>query len=210
VWARPPFTLPPPQPRIRPQPVKVFPGRWGGFKGWYWSGRVLNPTVLVPSSPVPLRWLVASGDNQKGLWMQAAARVELVGSWNQQILLPAEATMNNQAPEQTLRLIRNQDLTLRFRMQPPQDVTGWNITWKVQIALGGTTQIIKSVGSGITLTYPGKGVLDVSLAAADTSALTVTTGLATGQGYVWELSRTDAGNRLVLARGNLILEQEIV
>jgi hypothetical protein len=38
----------------------------------------------------------------------------------------------------------------------------------------------------------------------------VTSGLAKGKGYVWELTRTDSGYQTVLARGELILEQEVV
>lgn len=113
-------------------------------------------------------------------------------------------------PEQTIRIIRAQDLTLRGYLSPPQDITGWTVTFEVEDKLAGAAVITKTVGSGITLTDTGKGILEVTLAKADTSGLTVSTSLAAGKGYVWEIKRTNAGNNLVLARGQLILEQEVV
>src|SRR5438105_4775066 len=113
------------------------------------------------------------------------------------------------APEQTLRLIRSQDLTLRAALTRPRDITGWAVSFIVRPVLGGSASITKTVGSGITLADPGKGVLTIALAKADTSGLTVSSALAAGQGYVWEIKRTDSGSNVVLARGQLILEQEI-
>src|SRR6188472_2239208 len=111
-------------------------------------------------------------------------------------------------PEQTLRLIRAQDLTLRFVMSPPRDITSWTATFEVEDKLAGSAVITKTVGSGVTLADTGKGIIEVSLAKADTSALTVSSALTAGKGYVWELKRTNAGFNVVLARGQLILEQE--
>ena len=113
-------------------------------------------------------------------------------------------------PEQTLRLIRAQDLTLRFVMSPPRDIASWTATFEVEDKLAGSAVITKTVGSGVTLADTGKGTIEVSLAKADTSALTVSSALAAGKGYVWELKRTNNGFNVVLARGQLILEQEIV
>lgn len=113
-------------------------------------------------------------------------------------------------PEQTIRLIRAQDLTLRFFLSPPRDMTSWTVTFEVEDKLAGSAVITKTVGSGVTLADTGKGILEVSLAKADTSSLTVSSGLATGKGYVWELKRTNSGSNVVLARGQLILEQEVV
>jgi hypothetical protein len=113
-------------------------------------------------------------------------------------------------PEQTLRIIRAQDLTLRFTMSPPRDVASWTVTFKVDRKLAGAADITKTVGSGVTLADTGKGVIEVALAKADTSSLTVSTGLASGEGYVWELKRTNSGSNVVLARGQLILEREVV
>jgi hypothetical protein len=113
-------------------------------------------------------------------------------------------------PEQTLRLIRAQDLTLRCTLLPPRDITGWTVTFEVEDKLAGAAVITKTVGAGITLADTGKGILEVALAKADTSGLTVSSALAAGKGYVWEIKRTNAGSNVVLARGQLILEQEVV
>ena len=41
-------------------------------------------------------------------------------------------------PEQTIRIIRAQDLSVRCTMAPPRDMTGWAITFIVRDALAGT------------------------------------------------------------------------
>lgn len=111
---------------------------------------------------------------------------------------------------QTLRLVRAQDLQLRFTMDRPTPIAGWSVTFKVCDAPGGAARITKTVSAGVTLTDAARGVLTVTLAKADTANLTVTTALAAGKGYVWELTRTDTGHQTVLARGELVLEQELV
>ncbi len=105
------------------------------------------------------------------------------------------------APEQTIRMVRAQDLTLIFTMAPPQDITGWAITFQVRDSLGGTIRITKTVGGGITITDAARGVIQIALSKGNTNTLTI-------QDYVWELRRKDAGNEVSLARGELILEQE--
>ena len=111
---------------------------------------------------------------------------------------------------QTIRMVRAQDLELRFTMDRPAAIAGWAVTFKACDALGGTARITKTVAAGVTLTDTARGVITVALARADTANLTVTTALAAGKGYVWELTRTDSGHQTVLARGELILEQEVV
>src|SRR5687767_7187275 len=112
-------------------------------------------------------------------------------------------------PEQTIRLIRAQDLTIRASMVPPRDLTGWALKFEVKDALGGASALSKTTASGITISDAGKGIITITLAKADTSGLTVSASLAAGKGYVWEIRRTDAGSTTVLARGQLILEQEV-
>jgi hypothetical protein len=106
------------------------------------------------------------------------------------------------APEQTIRLIRAQDLTIVATMEKPRSISGWAITFQVRDSLGGTSRITKTVGGGITITDGGKGVISISLAKADTSSLTV-------RSYVWDIKRTDSGSNVVLARGELILEETV-
>src|SRR5262245_16720260 len=113
-------------------------------------------------------------------------------------------------PEQTLRFIRAQDIVLKASMSPPRDITGWSIQFEMRDRLGGSSVLVKTVGSGITITDAGRGIISIALAKASTSGLTVSAELAAGEGYVWKIRRTDAGHTLVLARGQLILEQEII
>jgi hypothetical protein len=99
-------------------------------------------------------------------------------------------------------MVRAQDLTLVFTMAPPQVITGWAITFAVYTALGGSAVVTKTVGAGITISDAGKGIISVALAKGDTAGQTV-------QDYVWAVKRTDSGNTVFLARGQLILEQEV-
>lgn len=105
-------------------------------------------------------------------------------------------------PEQSIRLIRAQDVTITATMEKPRSISGWAVTFQVRDSLGGTSRITKTVGSGITISNAGKGVLSIALAKADTSSLTV-------RSYVWDIKRTDSGSNVVLARGELILEETV-
>ena len=69
------------------------------------------------------------------------------------------------------------------------DVTGWAISW----VAGAVT---KTVGAGVALTTPASGVVTVTLAAADTEALS---GLLSH----YRLRRTDTGANVVLAYGRI-------
>lgn len=112
-------------------------------------------------------------------------------------------------PEQTLRIIRAQDLTIKAMMNPPRDMTGWAITFEIKDRLGGSSIVSKTVGSGITITDGPRGIITITLAKADLSGQTVSSGLSSTYGYVWNIKRTDTGNNVVLARGQMILEQEV-
>lgn len=114
-----------------------------------------------------------------------------------------------QPPASLIDLVRAQDVALRFTADRPRSLSGWSVSFTLRTRLGGTAVVTKTVGSGVTLTDAGRGVLTVSLAKADTSSLTLTAALASGEGYVWDLKRTDSGNNVVLARGELILAQEV-
>jgi hypothetical protein len=104
--------------------------------------------------------------------------------------------------EQTLEFIRAQDLTLVGRFAQPRDITGWTITFQVRDSLGGTSRITKTVGSGVTIADAGRGVIEISLAKADTQGLAI-------QSYVWDIKRTNSGANVVLATGQLVLRQEV-
>lgn len=99
-------------------------------------------------------------------------------------------------------MIRGQDLTIRFSMSPPKSVSGYSLTFTVKDDIGGTTRITKTVGSGITLFNTAKGIIDVALAAANTSSLTP-------RRYVFDVRRTDSGFNRELAGGELTLTKGI-
>lgn len=105
-------------------------------------------------------------------------------------------------PEQQISLIRATDNTIRARMRTPRDITGWAISFTVATALGAAASITKTVGAGITITDGPSGIITITLAKSDTQSLTA-------GGYVWDVTRTDSGSRVCLARGELLLEQEV-
>lgn len=117
--------------------------------------------------------------------------------------------MDDRVPEQTIYHIRATDITYRFPMDPPRSVVGWSVTFTVGYRSGGTALITKTVGSGVTLTDSARGVISVAVLKANTSSLTPTAELATGESYVWDLKRTDSGVNVVLARGEFVLEREV-
>jgi hypothetical protein len=111
--------------------------------------------------------------------------------------------------KKTLRLIRGQDLILEGVMCPPHDMTGWSLAFTVRDSAGGTVVLGKTTPADIGIIDPGRGRVQIVLARGDTLPLTPTAALAAGKGYVWDLKRTDNGRNLVLALGQMLLEQEI-
>ena len=101
----------------------------------------------------------------------------------------------------TLRWFPGDDVSIRFTLTPPTDITGWSLTFTVRNKPGGTTQFTKTVGSGIALTDTGRGIFTVTINSADTSSL------ASGD-YEWSVKRTDAGSNVVLSHGYLYLDKE--
>lgn len=115
--------------------------------------------------------------------------------------------------KQTISIVRDQDLSLRFTMDEVTSIASWAVTFSVKLrsATGtlGSALVTKTVGSGVTLTDTTNGIITVTLADTDTSSLTLTEALSAGERYVWDLKRTDAGSEVVLARGDLVLEQNV-
>ena len=87
-------------------------------------------------------------------------------------------------------------------MSPTTDITGWSITMTVRQTPLGANTLVKSVGSGMTLTNPTSGVFTVSFPNADTASLPI------GK-YVFDIRRTDSGHRATIADGTIELKQEI-
>jgi hypothetical protein len=93
-----------------------------------------------------------------------------------------------------LTFYQGEDITLTFTLSPPQDITGWNIVWKLANRLGNAILLTKSA----TLLVASSGTFKVRIDSADTVALA--TGL-----YCWECWREDAGAKTTLADGYLFL-----
>jgi hypothetical protein len=109
-------------------------------------------------------------------------------------------------PEKTIRLVRGRAVRLVGRTAPPHELAGWSLAFTVRDGVAGSVVLTKTTGAGVTITDAGRGVVRIDFDAVDTSALTPSAGLAAGQGYVWDLSRTDTGLEQTLAAGPLILE----
>lgn len=98
---------------------------------------------------------------------------------------------------QSITVIEDQDITLRFTMQTAGvDWTAWAITFAAKEP-DGDAFITKTVNSGITVV--SATVLEVALSVTD---------IASPGPYLWSLRRTDAGFRVVLATGTLNLQKE--
>jgi hypothetical protein len=99
--------------------------------------------------------------------------------------------------------------TLRFTITDggtpptPIDITGWLVDWKISATNSGNMIFTKAVGTGIALTTPASGILDVTINAADTIALTPGT-------YFYALRRTTVGSESELAYGSAVLKDVYV
>lgn len=101
------------------------------------------------------------------------------------------------SPDQPTYL--GEDLLIPFRIERadglPQDLTGWALTFTARDQLGDSQALVqKTTGSGITITDTAGGRGTITIARADTAALTP------GDKY-FDLSRTDAGQNGVLTSG---------
>lgn len=83
-----------------------------------------------------------------------------------------------------------------------QNITGWSLEWGLAQRPDDPSIVRKTVGSGITVTNPGQGEVDISLAADDTVEL------PSGE-YFHTLWRDNGGNLSVLAFGAFHLRQPI-
>lgn len=151
------------------------------------DGSPPTPTTANPVLTIELSW--QSPQTIELLWEQ---RNPIALRWGLNMSIAGHITM-----------FRSDDVTLRFNAVLPTGITGWTVYFQVRDNLGGTLRISKSTGgNGVTLADTGKGIIEVTLAEADTTSLSV-------GNYVWDLKRTDAGSNAVLAHGTLTLRQEV-
>ena len=74
-----------------------------------------------------------------------------------------------------IRMVLNNDINVQFNVLDidgvPINITGFTILWQVKKSYLGLALISKTVGSGILITNAAGGVFVVSIAAADTAAM---------------------------------------
>jgi hypothetical protein len=84
------------------------------------------------------------------------------------------------------------------------NITGWSLQFTLKKAYGDAAAVLtkSTAGGGITITNGPGGVLQVTIASADTASLEVRT-------YVYDIQRIDAGSRAVLSIGNATIKPEV-
>lgn len=102
-----------------------------------------------------------------------------------------------------------EDRTFRFTILDQTgaavDITGWTVQFEFRTAVTDSSPLLAlTVGSGITLTNPTAGILDVAVTRAQTTGV-LTPGTATSITFQYGLARTNSGTWTVLAYGTATL-----
>lgn len=94
-----------------------------------------------------------------------------------------------------------QDSVFQSNGTTPQDITGWSVTFKMHHYGDPSSALVtKTVGSGIVLTTPTSGIMQITLDAVDT--VSIHPGL-----YEYYVERTDSSSNAVVTRGCITLQQ---
>jgi hypothetical protein len=111
--------------------------------------------------------------------------------------------------KQNVSMFRGEDKVLSVTVDngatPPVavNITGWTLSFTLRLTAGDATALVtKTTASGISLTAPLTGVLQVLLEDVDTVAL------SPGK-YAYDVKRMDAGAEAVLVYGTLTLLPEV-
>ena len=98
---------------------------------------------------------------------------------------------------------KGEDVAVTDTMSPATGISGWSLQFTLRKNYGDPTPLLtKTIGAGITVTDAVNGVFTIALANADTA------NLAPGA-YVYDIERTNAGNRTVLTIGVLNILPEV-
>ncbi len=98
---------------------------------------------------------------------------------------------------------KGEDVVITDTMDPTTAISGWSLQFTLRKNYGDPSPLLtKTIGSGITVTDATNGVFTIALADADT------VNLAPGA-YVYDIERTNAGNRTVLTIGVLNILPEV-
>jgi hypothetical protein len=155
------------------------------------SAALRGRIVLIPTPP--------PGPLTRRFLRWARADTALARPARRDVLFPRGAS-SVMSLTSSLSWFRGEDVTVDFQMTPPIDVSGWTIAFTLKDTLGGATQSGFPLAASIVNGPAGR--FRVAVASG------LTAGLVVGR-YVWDVRRTDAGNRTTLADGYLDLRQEV-
>jgi len=135
-------------------------------------------------------------------WLDGKRDTVIAATANRRTQLPLSGSLS-MAANANISFYRGEDVTLTVTMSPATNITGWTLQFTVRKAYGDAAALItKTTGAGITITDATNGVFTVSIASADTLDLEQ-------RAYVFDIQRTNSGNRTVLTIGNLTLLPEV-
>lgn len=98
---------------------------------------------------------------------------------------------------------KGEDVVITDSMSPAAAISGWALQFTLRKNYGDPAPLLtKTIGAGIAVTDPTNGVFTIAVADADT------VNLLPGA-YVYDVERTDAGNRTVLTIGVLNILPEV-
>ena len=108
------------------------------------------------------------------------------------------------ATKADIAFYKGEDVTLTVSMSPVTNITGWTITFSLKKQYGDASALVsKTIGSGITVTDAVNGDFKVAVDSADSASLD-------NRAYVYDILRTNSGNKTVLTIGNLTLLPEVL
>src|SRR3974390_865253 len=94
---------------------------------------------------------------------------------------------------------RGEDVLLTVTMVPTVDITGWTITFTMRAKLDVLPVLVqKTGGPDITIVNGPGGIFSVKINSSDTAG-------ALPMEYLFDIQRTDIGNRSVLVEGKINL-----
>jgi len=102
-----------------------------------------------------------------------------------------------------ISFFRGEDIILTVTVTD-ENIAGWSLSFSVAKGYGQTAAFTKTTAAlgGIVRTDEANGEFEVTITDTDTDSL------ATGN-YVWDVKRTDAGQEVVLAYGQLSLKPNV-
>lgn len=95
--------------------------------------------------------------------------------------------------EDEITIFRGTAVTVKFAMEPVEDITGWTIEFTVE----GSPRLPKFIQKGASVTSGPGGLFEVTLTAVETDL--------TPGAYQYDAFRTDSGSQRALAVGTFVV-----